>query len=66
MQHSIIGIGVDSRRQPGHAPPIIRMGANHLFPPIIRGEFFENHKRKQRQRNKNRKESKEAKERGKE
>ena len=34
-------IGVDSGGQPGHAPPIIRMGAKPLFcPPIIRREFF--------------------------
>src|SRR6218665_3566949 len=34
-------IGLDSGGQPGHAPPIIKMGAKKPFcPPIIRREFF--------------------------
>jgi len=45
---------VDSGGQPGHAPPIIKMGANPFFaPPIIRREFFifyKKHERKQKQR----------------
>src|SRR6218665_3576895 len=37
-----ISVGVDSGGQPGHAPPIIRMGGKNPFlpPPIIRREFF--------------------------
>src|SRR6218665_3940133 len=34
-------MGVDSGGQPGHAPPIIKMGQNPFFAPqIIRREFF--------------------------
>ena len=32
-ESACINIGVDSGGQPGHAPPIIRMGANPFFAP---------------------------------
>src|SRR6218665_217473 len=40
--HDYTAIGVDSGGQPGHAPPIIKMGGQNPFlaPPIIRADFL--------------------------